>query len=218
MKAVIIPVTPFQQNCTVIWCPETMKGAVVDPGGEIDRLIAAAEGEGVKIEKVLLTHGHLDHCSAARVLADRLGVPLEGPHKEDAFWIDRLTADCASYGFPPAEPFTPDRWLEEGETVTVGARELDVYHCPGHTPGHIVFHDKDAGLAWVGDVLFAGGVGRSDFPRGDGPTLIRSIVDKLWPLGDDTVFIPGHGPYSTFGEERRSNPFVADAVVAGAQR
>jgi hydroxyacylglutathione hydrolase len=215
MKAVIVPVTPFQQNCTVIWCPETMKGAVVDPGGEIDRLLAAAEEQGVEIEKVLLTHGHLDHCSAARVLADRLGVPLEGPHKEDAFWIDRLAEDCASYGFPATEPFTPDRWLEEGETVTVGARTLDVYHCPGHTPGHVVFHDKEAGIAWVGDVLFNGSVGRSDFPRGDGPTLIRSIVEKLWPLGDDTVFIPGHGPYSTFGEERRANPFVADAVIQG---
>lgn len=213
MKAVIVPVTPFQQNCSVIWCPDTMKGAVVDPGGEIDRILAAAQSQGVEIEKILLTHGHLDHCSAARVLADRLGVPLEGPHKDDSFWIDRLADDCASYGFPPAEAFEPDRWLEEGESVTVGDRTLDVYHCPGHTPGHIVFHDAEAGIAWVGDVLFQGSVGRSDFPRGDGPTLIRSIVEKLWPLGDDTVFVPGHGPYSTFGQERQSNPFVADKVL-----
>ncbi|MDW3207135.1 MAG: MBL fold metallo-hydrolase [Alphaproteobacteria bacterium] len=213
MKAVIVPVTPFQQNCTVIWCPDTMKGAVVDPGGEIDRILAAAQQNGVEIEKVLLTHGHLDHCSAARVLADRLSVPLEGPHEEDRFWIDRLAEDCERYGFPATETFSSDRWLAEGDTVTVGQRTLDVYHCPGHTPGHVVFHDRDAGIAWVGDVLFRGSVGRSDFPRGDGPTLVRSIVEKLWPLGDDTVFIPGHGPYSTFGEERRSNPFVADHVV-----
>ncbi len=215
MKAVIVPVTPFQQNCTVIWCPDTMKGAVVDPGGEIDRILAAAQQNGVTIEKVLLTHGHLDHCSAARVLADRLSVPLEGPHEEDRFWIDRLKEDCARYGFPESEAFASDRWLIEGDTVTVGNRVLDVYHCPGHTPGHVVFHDREAGIAWVGDVLFQGSVGRSDFPRGDGPTLVRSIVEKLWPLGDETVFIPGHGPYSTFGEERRSNPFVADHVVGG---
>lgn len=213
MKAVIVPVTPFQQNCTVIWCPETMKGAVVDPGGEIDRILTAAQQNDVEIEKILLTHGHLDHCSAARVLADRLSVPLEGPHEEDRFWIDRLKEDCERYGFPATEAFTSDRWLVEGDAVTVGNRTLDVYHCPGHTPGHVVFHDRDAGIAWVGDVLFKGSVGRSDFPRGDGPTLVRSIVEKLWPLGDDTVFIPGHGPYSTFGEERQSNPFVADHVV-----
>lgn len=213
MKATIVPVTPFQQNCSVIWCEDTMKGAVVDPGGEIDRILAAAQQQGIEIEKVLLTHGHLDHCSAARVLADRLGVPLEGPHKEDAFWIDRLAQDCAQYGFPETEAFEPDRWLEEGDTVTVGNTVLDVYHCPGHTPGHVVFHDKEAGIAWVGDVLFNGSIGRSDFPRGNGPQLIQSIVEKLWPLGDDTVFIPGHGPYSTFGEERRSNGFVADKVL-----
>ena len=213
MKAVIVPVTPFQQNCSVIWCEKTMKGAVVDPGGEVDRILAAAQSQGVEIEKILLTHGHLDHCSAARVLADRLDVPLEGPHKEDAFWIDRLAEDCAKDNFPPTTPFVPDRWLEEGETVTVGDCVLDVYHCPGHTPGHIVFHDKEGGIAWVGDVLFNGSVGRSDFPRGDGPQLIQSIVDKLWPLGNDTVFVPGHGPYSTFGEERQSNPYVADRVL-----
>lgn len=215
MKAVIVPVTTFQQNCTVIWDPDTMKGAVVDPGGEIDRILGAAQQQGVEIEKVLLTHGHLDHCSAARVLADRLEVPLEGPHRDDAFWIDRLAEDCDRYGFPATKAFSPDRWLEEGETVTVGGRTLDVYHCPGHTPGHVVFHDADAGIAWVGDVLFQGGVGRSDFPRGDGPTLIRSIVEKLWPLGDETVFVPGHGPLSTFGQERQTNPFVADRVLGG---
>lgn len=215
MKAVIVPVTPFQQNCSVIWDPETLRGAVVDPGGEEDRILAAADAHGIAIESVLLTHGHLDHCSAARRLADRLGVPLVGPHQDDAFWIDRLSQDCAQYGFPPTEAFTPDRWLDDGDRVEVGTRSLDVYHCPGHTPGHIVFHDAEAGIAWVGDVLFKGSVGRTDFPRGDGPTLIRSITEKLWPLGEDTVFIPGHGPYSTFGQERQSNPFVADHVVAG---
>lgn len=217
MKAVIVPVTPFQQNCSVIWCEDTMKGAVVDPGGEIDRILDAAEQNGVTIEKILLTHGHLDHCSAARVLADRLDVPLEGPHPDDRFWIDRLPEDTAQYGFPKTETFEPDRWLDEKDTVTVGNRSLDVYHCPGHTPGHVVFHDADAGIAWVGDVLFQGSVGRSDFPKGDGPTLVRSIVEKLWPLGDETVFIPGHGPYSTFGHERQSNPFVSDNVT-GASR
>jgi glyoxylase-like metal-dependent hydrolase (beta-lactamase superfamily II) len=191
-----------------------MKGAVVDPGGEMSRILAVAEEEGVEIEKVLLTHGHLDHCSVARILADHLSVPLEGPHRADLFWIDRLADDCAQYGFPAARPFLPDRWLEEGETVQVGTRILDVYHCPGHTPGHVVFHDSDAGIAWVGDVLFQGSVGRSDFPKGDGLTLIRSIVDKLWPLGDETVFVPGHGPLSTFGQERQTNPFVCDAALA----
>ena len=148
------------------------------------------------------------------MLADRLSVPLEGPHQDDAFWIDRLAEYCDRHGFPAAEAFTPDRWLEDGETVTIGSRTLDVYHCPGHTPGHVVYHDAAAGIAWVGDVLFQGAVGRSDLPRGDGPTLIRSIVEKLWPLGDDTVFIPGHGPLSTFGRERQSNPFVADRILS----
>lgn len=213
MKVTIIPVTPFQQNCSLIWCDETKRAAVVDPGGEIDRILAAAGQQAVTIEKVILTHGHLDHCSAARVLADRLEVPLIGPHKEDAFWIDRLTEDCEQYGFPTTEPFVPDRWLDDGDTVRVGNRTLDVYHCPGHTPGHVVFHDQDAKLAFVGDVLFQGSVGRSDFPRGDGPTLVKSIVEKLWPLGDETVFVPGHGNYSTFGQERQTNPFVADHVT-----
>jgi glyoxylase-like metal-dependent hydrolase (beta-lactamase superfamily II) len=216
MKAAIVPVTPFQQNCTVIWDPATMRGAVVDPGGEEERILAAAEEQGVTLESVLLTHGHLDHCSAARRLADALEVPLIGPHRDDAFWIDRLAQDCAQYGFPPADAFAPDRWLDDGDRVEVGSRSLDVYHCPGHTPGHVVFHDAEAGIAWVGDVLFQGSVGRTDFPRGDGPTLIRSITEKLWPLGGETVFVPGHGPVSTFADERRSNPFVADHVVARA--
>ncbi|WP_319637457.1 MBL fold metallo-hydrolase [Pacificispira spongiicola] len=216
IKAVIVPVTPFQQNCSVIWCEDTKKGAVVDPGGEIDRILDAAQQQGVIIEKVLLTHGHLDHCSAARVLADRLGVPLEGPHKDDAFWIDRLPDDCAKYGFPEGKAFTPDRWLDEGDTVTVGDCEMAVYHCPGHTPGHVVFHDAEDGIAWVGDVLFQGSIGRTDFPKGDGPTLVRSIVEKLWPLGDETVFVPGHGPLSTFGQERQSNPFVSDHALSHA--
>lgn len=206
----IIPVTPYQQNCQLMWCDETMEGALVDPGGDLERLEAAVQQFGVKLKQILITHGHLDHCAGTAALAKKHQLPIIGPHKEDQFWIDKLPESCRSAGFPPAESFTPDRWLEDGDTVKVGNVELQVLHCPGHTPGHVVFFDPQTKIASVGDVLFQGSIGRTDFPRGDHETLIRSIRERLWPLGDDVRFIPGHGPISTFGHERATNPFVAD--------
>jgi hydroxyacylglutathione hydrolase len=213
LQGVVIPVTPFQQNCSLVWCAETKRAAVIDPGGETDRIFAAAESQGVTIEKVLVTHGHLDHAGAVADLAEELGVPVEGPQREDAFWIDRIAEQGARYGMSHCRRFTPDRWLGDGDTVTIGTQTLDVYHCPGHTPGHVVFHHMASRLALVGDVLFRGSIGRSDLPRGNQADLIRSVVTKLWPLGPEVTFVPGHGPLSTFGRERRDNPYVADAVL-----
>ncbi len=210
MKALIIPVTPFAQNCSLIWCEETMKGAVIDPGGDLDHILGAAKDQKVEIEKILITHGHLDHAGGTQELREKLDVPVEGPHKADKFWIDQLPEQCARYGFPPSFAFTPDRWLNDGDSVTVGNVELDVVHCPGHTPGHVVFISKSDRVAIVGDVLFQGSIGRTDFPQGNHDDLINSIRNKLWPLGDDIAFVPGHGNMSTFGQERQSNPFVAD--------
>lgn len=212
LRAAIIPVTPLQQNCTLLWCTRTMRAAVVDPGGDLPRIRAAIAEAGVTVEKVLVTHGHLDHCGMAGPLARELGVPIEGPHEADRFWIARLDDDSRTWGVP-AEVFEPDRWLVEGDSVTVGELALDTWFCPGHTPGHVVFHHPPSKLAIVGDVLFAGSVGRTDFPMSDHQALIDSIVAKLWPLGDDTMFLPGHGPASSFGRERASNPFVGDAVL-----
>ena len=213
LRATIVPVTPLQQNCTLFWCTETMRGAFVDPGGDLPKLRAAAAQHGVTVEKILVTHGHIDHCGSAAPFAQELGVPIEGPHEADRFWIARLADDGRNYGVP-GTPFEPDRWLDEGDTVQVGNLTLDVYHCPGHTPGHVVFHHAPSKLAIVGDVLFAGSVGRTDFPRGNHPQLIDSIVTKLWPLGDDTTFLPGHGPASTFAHERATNMFVSDSALA----
>jgi len=204
----IVPVTPFEQNCSIIWCDKTRKAAVVDPGGDLDRILAAAKALGVTIEKILITHGHIDHAGGAAKLARELGVPIEGPQEEDRFWIDGMAQQSKMFGFPDVETFTPDRWLHDGDTVTVGEQTLNVIHTPGHTPGHVVFVHPESRLALVGDVLFAGSIGRTDFPRGDHQTLINSIRTKLFPLGDDITFVPGHGPTSTFGEERESNPFV----------
>jgi glyoxylase-like metal-dependent hydrolase (beta-lactamase superfamily II) len=190
-----------------------MRGAVVDPGGEVDRLLAAAAAKGVKIEKILLTHAHLDHAGGAADLAEAAGVPIEGPHLEDSFLIETLAEQGARYGMTWCRPFSPSRWLEEGDSVTVGTQRFAVFHCPGHTPGHIIFFNQATRFAVVGDTLFRGSIGRTDLPRGDTATLLRSISTKLWPLGDDVVFLPGHGPGSTFGEERRSNPYVADHVL-----
>ncbi|MBO9644100.1 MAG: MBL fold metallo-hydrolase [Pseudacidovorax sp.] len=204
----ILPVTPFQQNCSLVWCDATNKAALIDPGGEIDRLVAAAESRGLALEQLWLTHAHIDHAGGTGELAERLGLPIVGPHPGDQFWIDGLPQQSAMFGFPPARAFTPTRWLADGDTVTLGEETLTVRHCPGHTPGHVVFHSASAQRAFVGDVLFAGSIGRTDFPGGSHPQLIDSIVQRLWPMGDETVFIPGHGPESSFGRERQSNPYV----------
>jgi glyoxylase-like metal-dependent hydrolase (beta-lactamase superfamily II) len=215
MRAAIVPVTPLQQNCTLLWCTATMRGAFVDPGGDLPKLKAAAAQAGVTIEKILITHGHIDHCGEAGTLAKELGVPIEGPHEADRFWISRLEDDGRSYGVN-GKIFEPDRWLDNGDTVTVGNLTLDVYHCPGHTPGHLVFHHAPSGVAMVGDVLFQGSIGRSDFPMGNHQDLLDAIVTRLWPLGGATSFVPGHGPMSTFAHERATNPYVADRVLAAA--
>ncbi|HXG99566.1 MAG TPA: MBL fold metallo-hydrolase [Sphingomicrobium sp.] len=215
LRAAIIPVTPLQQNCTLLWCTATMRGAFVDPGGDIDKLKAAASQHGVTIEKILLTHGHIDHCGSAGILAEELGVEIEGPHEEDRFWIARLDEDGAAYGVI-GKPFEPARWLVDGDTATVGELIFEVRHCPGHTPGHVVFHHRESKLALVGDVLFQGSIGRTDFPRGNHQQLLDSVVEKLWPMGDETAFIPGHGPMSTFAHERATNPFVGDRALAAA--
>lgn len=212
LKYRILPVTPFQQNCSLVWCPQTRMAALVDPGGEVDRLLAAVEEEGLTLEKILLTHGHIDHAGGTAELARRAGVPIEGPQIEERFWLEALPQQSRMFGFPQVEQFEPTRWLEDGDTVTVGEQELQVLHTPGHTPGHVVFFHAQSQLALVGDVIFAGSIGRTDFPRGDFNTLVNAIRSKLWALGDDVSFIPGHGPMSTIGRERRTNPFVAEGL------
>jgi glyoxylase-like metal-dependent hydrolase (beta-lactamase superfamily II) len=214
LRAAIIPVTAFQQNCTLIWCTATMKGAFIDAGGDLHRLKQAAAQHGVTIEKLLVTHGHIDHCGGTAELAAELGVPIEGPQEEDRFWIAKLGDDGRKYNIP-GRSFEPDRWLENGDQVTVGDLVLDVYHCPGHTPGHVVFHHAPSKLAIVGDVLFKGSIGRTDFPRGNHQHLLDAITGRLWPLGGETRFVCGHGPMSTFAHERAANPFVADHILAG---
>lgn len=209
MRAVIVPVTPLQQNCSLLWCTRTMRGALVDPGGDLDKLKAAVAKAGVTLEKILVTHGHIDHCGQAGVLAKELDLPIEGPHEDDRFWIARLDDDGPRFGIEGSS-FEPTRWLHHGDTVAIGDLTLDVIHCPGHTPGHVVFYHVLSRFAVVGDVLFAGSIGRTDFPLGNHQDLIDSITGRLWPLGDEVTFIPGHGPISTFGQERRTNPFVAD--------
>ncbi|MBU3649444.1 MAG: MBL fold metallo-hydrolase [Limnohabitans sp.] len=203
-----IPVTPFQQNCSIVWCEATRRAAIIDPGGDLEELLAAVKALGVTLEQIWITHAHVDHAAGTADLAEQLGLPIYGPHEEDQFWIDGLAQAAQMYGFPPAKPFVPTRWLHDGDTLTLGEQTVSVRHCPGHTPGHVVFHAPQIKRAFVGDVLFAGSIGRTDFPRGDYDTLIASITQRLWPMGDDTVFIPGHGPESTFGRERVSNPFV----------
>jgi len=213
LRARIIPVTPFQQNCSLIWSEETREGAVVDPGGDLEDILAAVEEEGVRLTRILLTHAHIDHAGATQALAEMQHLPIEGPHPDDQFWIDMLPEQARMFGLRPAAKFTPTRWLAQGDTVKVGPESLEVYHCPGHTPGHVVFFSRPDRLAFVGDVLFAGSIGRTDFPRGDHATLLRSITSTLWPLGNDVTFVPGHGPVSTFGQERASNPFVSDRAL-----
>ena len=208
----ILPVTPFAQNCTLLWCDETREAALVDPGGETPRLLAEIARRELTLTQLLLTHGHLDHVGAAEELREQTGAPIVGPQQADAFWLQALPAQSEMFGFPMTEAFTPNRWLEEGSSVNVGKETLQVIHCPGHTPGHIVFFSASAKLALVGDVLFQGSIGRTDFPQGNHATLIASITQKLLPLGDEITFIPGHGPKSTFGRERLSNPYLTQPV------
>lgn len=219
MRYVIVPVTPFQQNCSIVWCEATSRGAVIDPGGEVDRILQVADGRGVVLERVLLTHGHVDHAGGAAELASKRGLPIEGPHEGDRFWLEGMAQQCRMFGLPEImPPFAPDRWLAAGDVTMVGEVELAVRHCPGHTPGHVAFFDARGRLAIVGDLLFAGSIGRTDFPGGDHDTLIASIRNELLPLGDDVSFIPGHGPMSTFGAERAHNPFVTDRTAGWRSR
>lgn len=214
LKAQIVPVTSFAQNCSIIWCDETMEGALVDPGGDPEKLLAQVDKLGIKLTKLLLTHGHLDHAGGAADIKAKLGLPIIGPHKEDKFWLDQIEDHAAQYGMTGLKCCVPDEWLNDGDSVDVGNVTLEVYHTPGHTPGHVILFDRTHRVAFVGDVLFKGSVGRTDFPRGDTQTLLNAIQQKLWPLGNDVTFVPGHGPLSTFGAERQSNPFVADHVLA----
>lgn len=210
MKYAIVPVTPFQQNATVLWCPETMRAAVVDPGGDLDRILDVVRREGLTLERVLVTHGHIDHAGGAAELRDALGVKIEGPHREDLFLLETLPESGAKYGMLTARAVVPDRWLKEGDEVTVGGLTFAIYEAPGHTPGSVVLFNDENRFALMGDVLFQGSVGRTDLPRGDHETLMRSIREKVLPLGDDVVFLPGHGSPSTVGQERETNPFLQD--------
>lgn len=215
----IVPVTPLQQNCSLIWNDETKRAALVDPGGEPDKLMGALDHFGLTLTRIWLTHGHLDHAGAAAELRERTGVAVEGPHREDQFWLDQIEDSARRFGLTGLRNVAPDRYFEDGETLEFEGARFDVLHTPGHTPGHVVLHNSKLRLAFVGDVLFAGSIGRTDFPRGDHAQLIDSITAKLWPLGEDVTFVPGHGPTSTFGRERQSNPFVADRITgyAGAE-
>ena len=207
MRGAIVPVTPFQQNCAILWDDETKRALVVDPGGDVERILSAVEQTGVTVERILLTHGHLDHAGGAAALAEALSVPVDGPDERDAFLLAGIAEQAAGYGFE-ARSITPDRWLREGDSILLGAHRFDVLHCPGHTPGHVVFVNHADRFALVGDVLFQGSVGRTDFPYGDHDALIHAIATKLMPLGDDFSFLCGHGPGSTIGAERRTNPFL----------
>jgi glyoxylase-like metal-dependent hydrolase (beta-lactamase superfamily II) len=209
MHYLTIPVTAFAQNCSLVWCDQTLSAAVIDPGGDLERILAEVKRLGLKLEQIWLTHAHIDHAGGTGELAQKLNLPIIGPHPGDQFWIDGLAMQSRQFGFPPAQPFTPTRWLHDGDSITLGQETVQVRHCPGHTPGHVVFHAPQIERAFVGDVLFAGSIGRTDFPQGNHDQLIASITQRLWPMGDQTVFIPGHGPESTFGRERRTNPYVS---------
>ncbi|WP_313602761.1 MBL fold metallo-hydrolase [Comamonas jiangduensis] len=205
-----IPVTAFQQNCSLVWCDQTKEAAVVDPGGDLETIEWELERLGLQPKAIWLTHAHIDHAGGVAELADKFNLDIVGPHEGDRFWIAGLPQQGAMFGFPPAEPFEPTRWLQDGDTVRIGFETLNVRHTPGHTPGHVVFHAPQIERCFVGDVLFAGSIGRTDFPQGNHQQLIDSIVQRLWPMGDQTVFIPGHGPESSFGRERKTNPYVGN--------
>lgn len=210
MRYQVIPVTHYQQNCSVVWNPASGTGAVIDPGGDLEKILGFCQRENIRLEKILLTHGHMDHVGATAELAAKLELPIIGPHIGDKYWIDALAQQAQMMGFMPAPDFQPDTWLQDGDTIEVDDISFAVLHCPGHTPGHVVLYNAANKIAFVGDVLFKGSIGRSDFPGGNHQQLLNSIRQKLWPLGDDITFVPGHGPLSTFGEEKRTNPFVAD--------
>jgi hydroxyacylglutathione hydrolase len=214
IRALVAPVTPLRQNCTIVWCTKTKKAAIIDPGGETPRLLQILAQHGLTLEKIWITHGHLDHAGGAAALQEATGVPIEGPHPDDKMWIDEIETSGARWGMADARAFTPDRWLHDGDRVNLGETEFEVYHCPGHTPGHVVFFHRDGRFAQVGDVLFAGSIGRTDFPGGSYRDLVASITGKLWPLGDDVTFVPGHEQISTFGRERKTNPWVSDEALA----
>jgi glyoxylase-like metal-dependent hydrolase (beta-lactamase superfamily II) len=210
LKVILVPVTPFEQNCSILICDQTQRAVVTDPGGDIERIIQAIQNAAVHVEAIWLTHGHIDHCAGATALAKALGgLKIIGPHADEKFWLDQLPIQSQRFGFPHSDAFEPDQWLNDGDEVQVGHEVFQVIHCPGHTPGHVVFVNLTAQVAIVGDVLFAGSIGRTDFPRGNHRDLIRSIQEKLFPLGDDIAFVPGHGPTSTFGYERHNNPYVS---------
>ena len=211
MKIEVIPVTPFEQNCSLLRCATSGRAALIDPGGDPDQIYAVIERTGVGVEKILVTHGHFDHIGAVSSIAETLDVPIEGPHPDDRFLIDALPEWCARFGFPPGRAFTPERWLNGGDEVTFGDQRLEVRHCPGHTPGHVIFFHPVERIAVVGDVIFNGSIGRTDFPRGDHATLLRSIREQIFTLGDDVLLLPGHGPTTRVGEERAHNPFVRGA-------
>jgi len=212
LKAAIIPVTPLQQNCSVVWKDGSKIAVVIDPGGDLPNIENFIHEQGLTLSKIFITHGHLDHAGGAFELAQKYGVEIEGPHKEDEFLVSTLEEQAKRFGLDAAKNFIPNRWLVEGDQIDIDGEKLDVYHCPGHTPGHIIFHHPESKLAIVGDVLFQGSIGRTDLPGGNTQDLLDAIRDKLWPLGDDVTFVPGHGPISTFGQERRTNPYVADQL------
>jgi glyoxylase-like metal-dependent hydrolase (beta-lactamase superfamily II) len=213
LKAAVIPVTPYRQNCSLVWCTKTRKAAVIDPGGGLQRIREVILAQGLTLEKVLLTHGHLDHASGAAKLARETGVKIEGPHPDDLFLLEELGKNAGKPGFDDAENCLPDRWLADNDCVSLGEERFLVRHCPGHTPGHVVLFNESNRLAFVGDVLFRGSVGRTDFPRGNHAQLVGSITERLWPLGNDVTFVPGHGEPSTFGWERKTNPYVSDLAL-----
>ena len=208
MNYKIIPVTPFAQNCTLLYCDKTSVAAIVDPGGDIPLIETAVNETGVSPTKILITHAHIDHVGAVAELSEKYQLPIVGPHRDDQFWINTLPQQSEMFGFPAGKKFTPDLWLDHGDHVSVGKTILEVIHCPGHTPGHVIYFSPKDKLALVGDVLFAGSIGRTDFPQGNHDDLIHSIRERLFPLGDNIEFIPGHGPMSSFGEEKRNNAFV----------
>ena len=212
LKTLIQPVTPFQQNASIVFCSETKKCAIVDPGGDIELLLNIAKDNNLIPDKLLLTHGHIDHAGGATELSEILNIKIYGPHKADKFLLDELQKQGEMFGLP-SKNCNPDSWLEEGDIIEIGNEILEIYFCPGHTPGHIIFFNKENKLALVGDVLFNGSIGRTDLPGGNFEELINSVKNKLWPLGKDIDFIPGHGPVSTFEVERKSNPFVSDQAL-----